>query len=404
MVNDWRGFLMNIEDNKVGVVAFGVKTGIITFDDDAVDVVRRTFKEAPDLLKNGDILCITEAVVAITQKNSLHVRDVTKDIKDKLKLKDDSKVGILFPIFSRNRFSMVLKAIARSVPKGKVIVQMSFPSDEQGNQIIDKEFVKKIGKKYEDKITLKDIGKNRFKHPETGVDYIEVYQKIIEEQGAKAEIYLSNNLQDMLDNKVNGIIVANVHSRQDTLEKIQKKFPNSITLQDVCSDPKKRAYSEWGLLGSNILDPEKEVIKLAPRHGNKVVDDIQKMVKKEFKKNIEVIIKGDGAYKDPETGIYELADPVSAFGVTNGIKDKNRVGVKTKYLMQKLYTEGKSKTEIENIILKEREKLLKNKKKDSFVAEGTTPRKIENLVASLADLVSGSADANTPIIIVRNFS
>jgi hypothetical protein len=127
------------------------------------------------------------------------------------------------------------------------------------------------------------------------------------------------------------------------------------------------------------------------------------MIKLEFSKDVEVIVNGDGAYKDPESGIYELADPVSAFGVTPGIKDRNRIGVKTKYLMQKLYNEGKTKEEIKEIIEEEKKKFIETQRKDNFSAQGTTPRKIENLVSSLADLVSGSADANTPVVIVRGF-
>ncbi|MFH0906511.1 MAG: coenzyme F420-0:L-glutamate ligase, partial [archaeon] len=189
----------------------------------------------------------------------------------------------------------------------------------------------------------------------------------------------------------------------EVFEKIKSQFKNVITLQDIYSDSKKHVFSEYGLLGSNILDFDREILKLAPKNADKVAKDIQNAIKKHLKKNVEVIIHGDGGYKDPESGIYELADPVSAFGVTSGIKNKNRVGVKTKYLMQKLYNEGKTKEEILKEIEKEKQKFLKENKKENFSAQGTTPRKIENLVSALADLVSGSADANTPIVIVRGF-
>ncbi len=390
-------------NKDIGVMAYGVKTGIITPDDKIVEVIKNTFKRNPKLLENGDIVCVKEAVTAITQNNFVHISDISKDIDSKLKLKKTSTIGVLFPITSRNRFSLILKAIASSVPKGKVVIQLSFPADEQGNQIISEEFLKKKKLKLEDKITLQKIGKDRFIHPETGMDYIKFYEEIIKENGAKAEIFLSNNPQDIINSKIDGLLISNVHDRNNLLKKVKPKFKNTITLQDICSDKNKKAYSEYGLLGSNILDPHKGLLKLPPRDADKVCLDIQKMIKKEFKKNVEVMVYGDGAYKDPESGIYELADPVCAFGVTPGIESVRRVGVKTKYLMQKFLSEGKSKEEILKAIEKEKKRIMCGTDKGEIACEGTTPRKVRNLVASLADLVSGSADANTPVVIVRGF-
>ncbi|NCP72172.1 hypothetical protein GW835_02145 [archaeon] len=395
---------MELNRSNLGVIAFGVKTGIITFEDNMVDVVKNSLKKEKDLIDNGDIVCMTEAVVAITQKNYVYLNDVSKEIKEKLNLKEDSTIGIIYPILSRNRFSMILKGIAKTVPKGKIIIQLKFPDDEQGNPITDSKMLHKLDKTFEDKITTEEIGKDRFLHPETGLDYIAFYESIVKKEGCDVEIYLANSTRYLVDKKPDGIIVSNVHHRNDTLNAIKKReYQNVITLQNICSDSQKEAYSEYGLLGSNILDPENEKIKLAPKNGDLVCLDVQKMIKEEFSKDVEVIIYGDGAYKDPESGIYELADPVSAFGVTPGIKNRNRIGVKTKFLMQKLYNDGKSKEEISKIIEEEKEKFVREQKKDSFSAQGTTPRKIENLVSSLADLVSGSADSNTPVVIVRGF-
>ena len=394
---------MNLNKNEVGVVAYGVKTGIITPADKITDVIKNTFKKNPKLIENGDIVCVKEAVTAITQNNFVSLEDIETDIVKKLKLKKDSTIGVVFPITSRNRFSLILRAISTTVPKGKVIVQLLFPSDEQGNQIISDKFLKKNKIKLEDKITLKKIGKNRFIHPETGMDYIKFYEEIIKKEGAKAEIFLSNNPEHILQYKPTGIIISNVHDRNKDLEKIKPKFKNVITLQDICSDKKRKSYSEYGLLGSNILDPEKGIIKLPPRDSDKVCLEIQKMIKTTFKKNVEVMVYGDGAYKDPESGIYELADPVCAFGVTPGIESNRRVGVKTKYLMQKFLNEGKNKDEILKEIEKEKKRIMQGTDKGQISCEGTTPRKVRNLVASLADLVSGSADANTPVVIVRGF-
>lgn len=395
---------MKYDEKNFGVIAFGLKTGIITFDDDIVEVVKNSLKKEENLIENGDIICITEAVLAITQHNYVSLEEISKEIRFKLNLNEDSTIGVIYPILSRNRFSMILKSIAKAVNRGKVIIQLKFPDDEQGNPIIDNERLKNLNKCFEDKITTQEIGDNRFYHPETGLDYIDFYETIVKEEGCDVDVYLANSTKFLIEKKVDGIIVSNVHHRNDTFKSIKKRgFENVITLQDIASDSSKQAYSEYGLLGSNILDPVKERIKLAPRNSDILCLDVQKMVKQEFGKDVEVIVNGDGAYKDPESGIYELADPVSAFGVTPGIKDRNRIGVKTKYLMQKLYNEGKNKEEIKEIIEEEKRAFLELNKKDSFSGQGTTPRKIENLVSSLADLVSGSADANTPVVIVRGF-
>ena len=157
---------MEINENKTGVVAFGIKTGIITFDDIMVDTIKHYFKENPNMIQNNDIVCVTEAVVGITQHNRVTLNEISKEIKYKLNLKDDSTIGLLYPILSRNRFSMILKAIAKTVPKGKIIIQLLFPSDEQGNPIITySHYHNELKKKFEDKITLEDIGNKRTYHP-----------------------------------------------------------------------------------------------------------------------------------------------------------------------------------------------------------------------------------------------
>ena len=395
---------MNIPDKDLGVIAYGVKTGIITTDDDIIEVIKQTIKKNPDIIRDNDILCVTESVVAISQNNIIQLDDVSLEIRSLLNLKEDSTIGIIHPILSRNRFSMLLKAIAKAVPQGKVIIQLKFPHDEQGNPLIAKETLKIINKKHDDVITLSDIGQHRLLHPETGMDYIHFYENIVRENCCNVEIFLSNTMEHMIGKDPDAIIVSNVHERNEVLEDVKNTgFHNVITLQEICSDPGKEKYSDFGLLGSNILDPVKEQLKLMPKYSDKVCEDVQSMIKSEFNKHVEVLIYGDGAYKDPESGIFELADPVSCFGCTKGIKNRNRIGVKTKYLMQKLYNEGKSREEIALIIEEEAKKFLEKQEKHGFSAQGTTPRKIENLVSSLADLVSGSGDANTPIIVVRNF-
>lgn len=395
---------MNLPEKDLGVVAYGIKTGIITSDDDIIEVVRKTIRKNSEIVRDNDILCITEAVVAITQHNVVELKDVTREIISRLNLKEDSTIGLIHPIMSRNRFSMILKAIARTVPKGKVIIQLKYPGDEQGNPVISKQFVKELNKSLDDIITLNELGEYRLLHPETGLDYIGFYESLVKENGNDVEIFLANSVEHMVDKKPDAIIVSNVHARDEFLEEVKETdFQNVITLQDIYSDSRKEAYSEFGLLGSNVLDPYKEQLKLMPKNPDDVCEKTKEMISKEFNKSVEVLIYGDGAYKDPESGIYELADPLSCFGCTSGIKDRNRIGVKTKYLMQKLYNEGKSKEEIAQIIEEEKAKFVKKQEKQGFSAQGTTPRKIENLVSSLADLVSGSGDSNTPLIVVRGF-
>ena len=395
---------MQLPDSDIGVVAFGVKTGIITSADNIIEVVKRTIRKDPELIRDTDILCVTESVVAITQHNVVRLDDVSDEIRSVLNLRKDSSIGVIHPILSRNRFSMMLKAIAKAVPEGKVIIQLRFPDDEQGNPVISKKRLKEINKTLADRITLDDIGNDRLLHPETGMDYIDYYETIVKEAGSNVEIFLDNSFNHIININPDAIIVSNVHGRKEVLEDIKEAgYMNVITLQDIYSNPRKGNYSEFGLLGSNLLDPVNEQLKLMPRKSSEVCEEIRQMVTDEFNKDIEVIIYGDGAYKDPESGIYELADPVSCFGCTSGIKDRNRIGVKTKYIMQKLHNEGKSREEIEKIIEEEKKIFLEKQDKQGFTAQGTTPRKIENLVSSLADLISGSGDANTPLVVVRGF-
>jgi hypothetical protein len=199
------------------------------------------------------------------------------------------------------------------------------------------------------------------------MDYIGYYETIVKEEGCDVEIFLANSFEHIINMNPDAIIVSNVHGRNEILEEIiEAGFENVITLQDICSDPRKGVYSEFGLLGSNLLDPVSEQLKLMPRKSDEVCEEIRKMINTEFSKDIEVIIYGDGAYKDPESGIFELADPVSCFGCTQGIKNRNRIGVKTKYLMQKLHNEGRNKEEIEAIIEQESKNSAKNRTKKNL--------------------------------------
>ena len=382
----------------IGVSAFGIKMGVIVPGSDVVNLVYESLVKCKQdgLLNDGDTVCVTESIVARAQNNYITAQDIAREVTEKLKINKKSHIGILFPILSRNRFSLILKGIASSVPEGKIVLQLSYPSDEVGNQCLHYDFAESIGKNDADTITLDEIGPNRFKHPITQVDYIQLYRDIIKEQGCEVEVILSNDPTKLVAYNLDGIVVANVHQRGRTCRKLLKAGQNCITLQQICNSGD--AWSEWGVLGSNMSSGDK--LKLAPRNADEVAEQIQAKVKENLGVDIEVIIYGDGAYRDPSTGIYELADPQPALGMTKGLAGKYRQGVKYKYIVDVMYDEGVDIAEIENSIQAKKGGSFST---DSFETEGTTPRKAEDLMASLADLVSGSADAGTPLVLVKGF-
>lgn len=379
----------------IGPMAMGLEMGVIVPGMDIVEEIFTSLESCykDGFLEDGDIVCITESVVARAQENYVKVEEVSSEIRDELCLSKDDTIGVVFPITSRNRFSMILEAIAGAVPQGKVVVQMSFPCDEVGNQTIDPRFVENLDKNM---MTLDEVDTEVCTHPITNVNYLQFYQEIIEEVGAEPEIVLCNDSEHILQYQPDGVIAADIHTREKTKEKIKKNMDNCITLDEICSEGE--VSSEWGLLGSNLSSGDK--LKLAPKNGRDILNRLQELVKEELDVDIEAIIYGDGAYKDPTSGIYELADPRPAFAATDGL-DHFRRGVKYKYLADKYHHE-------EDMDAEEIEKILKEKKDEtkseaSMEKEGTTPRRMEDLLGSLADLISGSADAGTPVVLVKNF-
>lgn len=385
--------------NYIGVLAFGVKMGVILAGDDIVEDVFKAVKRCDEdgLIDNGDIVCVTESVVARAQNNFVTKTEVAEEVRKKLNLTEKDNLGILYPIASRNRFLPVLEGLSRAVSSGVVTLQFSYPRDCVGNQLVPEDLDHQLKKD----LTVDEIGSDelrgrKFCHPATGIDYIALYNETIKREGAKPNIFLSNDPTRIISHRPDGVIVSCIHERENTLQKIKERFENAITLKDLCSDPKKTAWSEWGLLGTNLHSDEK--IKLPPRESYKVSKAMQSKIRDRIGKKLEVVIYGDGAYKDPSTGIYELADPVCSFGHTDGIVTK-RQGIKYKYLVGVLCSQGKSREEIEQSIQIEKQKSFEI---DDDSMEGTTPRKLEDITASLADLVSGSADAGTPLVIIKN--
>ena len=390
---------MGILPDYIGVSAFGLKMGVIVPGSDVVSMVGEVLSKCArdGFLDDGDTVCVTESVVARAQNNYVTTDDIAEEVRKKLQVGPQGRIGVLFPILSRNRFSLVLKGLAAAVPQGEVVIQLSYPTDEVGNQLLPFDFHETLGKCEGDTILLEDIGEERFLHPITQVDYIALYEQIVNEQGGACQMILCNDPAHLAGYELDGVVVANIHNRFRTRAKLDAKGVNCITLQDICNSGPK-SWSEWGVLGSNLSSGDK--LKLAPRDCDRLADQIQKRVQQDLNKNVEVIIYGDGAYCDPSTGIYELADPQPAFGMTAGLRGKYREGLKYKYLVDKMLDEGYDiETIAQHIHARKDEQLDRS----SIETEGTTPRKSEDLLSSLADLVSGSADAGTPCILIKGF-
>lgn len=380
----------------IGPAAFGLKMGVFLPGSDLVGAVGERVEDLnrDGLLEDGDVVCITESVVARVQNNIVTTDKIAEEVRTKLGLKPSSTLGVVFPIASRNRFSVILEGLSKAVPQGRVVVQFSFPQDEVGNQVVDPAYVAAHGGRSA-VLRHEEIPSEMLLHPITQLDYGSYYIDVIRRQGAEPVIIYANDPLAILSENPDGVVAADIRTRHETKKRLQEKFANCITLQDICNSGD--AASEWGLLGSNMSSDGK--LKLAPRDAERIAKEVQAEVLKRTGRKVEVLVYGDGAYKDPATGIYELADPVTTFGATEGLKDSFRTGVKYKMLADKLHGEGKSPEEIEAAI---QEANRRNVTAGSIEAEGTTPRKMTDILASLADLVSGSADAGTPVILIKN--
>lgn len=381
----------------LGPSALGIKMGIILpgcdLSGSILECMRKLDRDG--LLADRDALCVTESILARAQNNFVTITEVAGEIRDKLSLSPSQKVGVLFPIASRNRFNLVLEGIAGAVNQGEVVLQLAYPCDEVGNQFISPEAAQKLEKRTGGCIELGDL-KEEYRHPVTGIDYLELYRQTIAKAGARSTIYLCNDPLKILEHHPQAVIAADIHTREKTRQLLNEQTQNVATLQGFFNDSGNReAWTEWGLLGSNMSTETQ--IKLAPREADEFASILQARILGETGKNIEVIVNGDGAYKDPQSGIYELADPRPAFGATSGVNNL-RQGLKIKYLIDTYHQEGKTKEEITALLAEEAAKELKQ---DCLECGGTTPRRLEDVLASLADLVSGSADAGTPLVLIK---
>ena len=382
-----------------GTISRGVRAPIIKQGDDIVEIVTQSVLEASKVegvsFHDKDVVAMTEAIVARAQGNYASIDDIACDVKTKL---GGETIGVIFPILSRNRFSVCLKGIAKGAKK--IVLMLSYPSDEVGNHLVSMDALDEKGvNPYTDVLTEQKYRElfGYEKHRFTGVDYVEYYRSLIEEQGTECEIIFANNAKSILPYTKN-VLCCDIHTRARTKRLLKAGGANVVVgLDDILSAPVNGSgYNEnYGLLGSN--KSTEQSIKLFPRDCQPIVDAIQKKLFEATGKKVEVMVYGDGAFKDPVGKIWELADPVVSPAFTDGLEGTPNE-LKLKYLADNDFKDLKGEA------LKE---AIKNEiaKKDSTVVGqmGTTPRKLTDLIGSLCDLTSGSGDKGTPIIWIQGY-
>ena len=385
----------------VGTVVRGIRTPIIKENDNLEDIVINSVMEAKKEegfeFRDRDIIAITEAVVGISEGNYATVDDIAEDIKNKLNSPED--LGIVFPILSRNRFSLILKGIARSTKK--LYVLLSFPSDEVGNGILDEDIFDNSNYNLGSIITEEEYKKTfgTWIHPFTGINMIDFYRDLIKEQGCEPVFILSNNPLDILK-YTNNVINCDIHTRFKTKKLLSDNNANVIGLYEILNKPLNNSgYNEkYGLLGSNKSTEER--LKLFPQTGQRLVDNIQRRLKEMTGKTIEVMVYGDGAFKDPVGKIWELADPVVSPAYTQGLNGTPNE-IKLKFVSDNKFPDLKG-NELKEAIKEE----IRNKDinlKGQMITQGTTPRRLTDLIGSLCDLTSGSGDKGTPVVFIQGY-
>ena len=349
----------------IGTAAFGLRAPIFKQGDDVAAIVTDIVLNSGIEIRDKDVIAITEAVMGRTQGNYATVDEIAEHIKE---LTHGAKsVAVVFPIFSRNRFAILLRGIAKSADK--ITLLLSTPTDEVGN-----------------------ICKN---HPFTGMNYDEYYKSIIEEEGKEAEVFIDNNVSVLKDKNIEAFIAADIHTKDETKQKLLQLSDNVIDLTDILHH-----RSEHGLLGSNKATEEK--VKLFPtrEYCVPIINTIQKNILEKTGKHVEVMVYGDGCFKDPVGGIWEFADPVVSPAFTDGLNGTPNE-LKLKYLADNKFKDlsgAELQKAIKNDIIEKDASL-----KGNMVSQGTTPRRITDLLGSLCDLVSGSGDKGTPIVYIQGY-
>jgi len=391
-----------IMERKVGTISRGIRCPIIRQGDNLSKIVVESVLDAAKSegfeLRDRDVISITESIVARAQGNYASIEAIAKDVRQKL---GGETIGVIFPILSRNRFAICLKGIAMGAKK--VVLMLSYPSDEVGNELVSLDALDEAGiNPYSDVLTLERyrelFGDN--KHPFTGVDYVEYYGQLIKDAGAEVEIIFANQAKTIL-NYTDCIVNCDIHTRARTKRILLANGAKAVCgLDDILNESiDGNGYNKlYGLLGSN--KSTEDTIKLFPRECNDLVEDIQKQILAATGKYVEVMVYGDGAFKDPQGKIWELADPVVSPAYTQGLEGTPNE-LKLKYLADNDFKDlsGEAlKEAISNSIKQKNDNLVGN-----MASQGTTPRRLTDLIGSLCDLTSGSGDKGTPVVLVQGY-
>lgn len=386
----------------VGTVSRGIRAPIIREGDDLVKIVTDSVLEAARQegyeVRDRDVVAMTEAIVARAQGNYATVDDIAQDVREKL---GGGTIGVVFPILSRNRFAICLRGIAKGAKK--VVLQLSYPSDEVGNHLVDFDLVDEKGvNPYTDVLTLERFRElfGHILHPFTGIDYIDYYAQLIRESGAEVEIIFANDPRAVLK-YADHVLTCDIHTRARS-KRLLKAAGAAVVcgLDDILNAPVNGSgcNEKYGLLGSNKSTEDK--VKLFPRDCQKLVEDIQDSLFKATGRHVEVMVYGDGAFKDPVGKIWELADPVVSPAYTAGLEGTPNE-LKLKYLADNDFAalSGEALREAIKSEISKKDGSLTGK----MAAQGTTPRRLTDLIGSLCDLTSGSGDKGTPIIHIQGY-
>ena len=388
----------------LGTVIRGVRAPIFRQGDDivktTVDTVLNALRENDIAARDGDVVAVTESVVARCQGNYATCEQIAADVKGKT---GGATVGVTFPILSRNRFSLLLRGIALGVKK--VVLVLSYPSDEVGNHLVSLDQLDEAGiDPWHDVLSLAQFREafGSVIHPFTGVDYVDYYKSIIEEAGAEAEIVFANRVQAVLD-YTDAVICCDIHTRKRSKRLLTAAGAKVVLGLDdlLTASVDGSGYNpQYGLLGSNKADDDR--VKLFPRDAKSVAEAIGQAMCDATGKRIEAMVYGDGAFKDPAGKIWELADPVVAPGYTAGLVGTPNE-LKLKYLADKDFADLKGEALQKAISEKIKAKDARQSLVGSMVSEGTTPRNLTDLIGSLCDLTSGSGDKGTPIVYIQGY-
>ena len=393
---------MENKERRVGTISRGIRCPIIREGDDLASIVANSVLEAAEIegfsLRDRDVIALTESIVARSQGNYASVDDIAQDVKEKL---GGGTIGVIFPILSRNRFAICLRGIAKGAKK--IVLMLSYPSDEVGNSLATYDLIDEAGiNPYSDVLSLEryrevfGVQKLEF----TGVDYVQYYADLIKEMGAEVEVIFANQPKAILD-YTDCVLTCDIHTRERTKRLLKAAGAKVVCgLDDILSKPINGSgcNEKYGLLGSN--KSTESTIKLFPRECKPLVLDIQKKIFDASGKHVEVMVYGDGAFKDPKGKIWELADPVVSPAFTDGlIGTPNEL--KLKYLADNDYKDlsgEELKKAISESIRAKDGSLVGN-----MAAQGTTPRQLTDLIGSLCDLTSGSGDKGTPVVLVQGY-